>query len=214
LKKGFLVCFMGLDGSGKTSLSQLFVKNVAIKNNIVFEYVWCKFGHYNPFIKKILNFFIKERYELSDDFPEKKKISGYFFKKIYFNFLIISHILYILFKVTLPTYFGKNIVCDRYLGDTVTDLVTEFGYSYEESLNLLNTFPFIKKPDVLIYIHLPENIAYERKKENSIEYLIRKKIVYDQYSANNKTIILNGKKNIEELSNKVLETFRKRCLNE
>lgn len=213
MKKGFLVCFIGLDGSGKTSLSQLFIKDVAIKYNIMFEYVWCKFGKYNSLIKKIFNFFIKDRYELNNDFPEKKNIRGYFFKKIYFYFLIINHTIDILIKVTLPTYFGKNIVCDRYLGDTVTDLVMEFGYSYDESVNLINSFPLIKKPEVLIYIQIPENLAYERKKENSIEYLKRKNIIYDQYSVNNKTIILNGKKSIEELSNKVLETFVNRCLN-
>jgi dTMP kinase len=41
-KKGLFICFVGIDGSGKTTLAQALVERARVQG-IEIEYTWCKF---------------------------------------------------------------------------------------------------------------------------------------------------------------------------
>lgn len=209
MNKGKLICFMGIDGSGKTTLSNLFMDKMQ-ENEIEFSYLWCKFGSYNLLLSKLLNilsFLILKKDKKNSDFPGKAEIKKNTFSKIYMYFLLFIHYIDILIKVKLRILLGKNIVCDRYLTDTVVDLILEFDLTYEDALKLVNNLYFAPKPDIQFYINVPVDVAFERKKENSKAYLRSKEEIYAKYSAENRIIVLNGTKNLNELLFQIQEIY-------
>jgi len=125
-------------------------------------------------------------------------------------FLLFIHYIDILIKVKYPLFIGKNIVCDRYLPDTIVDLILEFDLTYEDASKLFNKFYFTPQPDIQFYINVPVDIAYERKKENSISYLQNKVEIYTKYAFENQIIVLNGTENLNELLFQILEIYEDR----
>lgn len=201
MKKGSLICIMGIDGSGKTTLSNLFIEKMK-QSNKRWDYVWCKFGNNGSLLRKILSklsFLILEKNTKNSDFQGKKPIKKNTLSLFYMYFLLLFHYFEILTKIKFPILFHKNIICDRYLADTIVDLCLEFGCSYDYAVKLVNKFIFVPKPDVQFYISVPVKIAYERKKENSKDYLKSKEETYNKYVNKNQIILLNGEKNLEEL---------------
>lgn len=211
-KKCGLICFMGMDGSGKTTLSNNLLKELG-KDSSKLIYVWCKFGQNGPFLKKILNLFsfivLKPKKDKKiEDFPEKKEIKKNFFSKTYLYFLLFIHNLEIILKITIPLRRGSIIICDRYIPDTLVDIVLEFGYDYDTAIDLTNKLRFVPQPDYSFYINISPENAFQRKKENNIKYLSKKKLLYDRYSKQNKVEILDGTINIDELIKEISKTIR------
>jgi len=203
---------MGVDGSGKTTLSNLFIHKMQ-ENEIEFNYIWCKFGSYNQLLRNLLtkmSFLIIKKNRKTSDFPGKKEIKQNGFSRVYLYFILILHYLDILVKVKVPIVLGKNVACDRYLTDTIVDLALEFNYSYNDAIKLVNSLYFTPKPDILFYISIPVNLAYERKKENSIDYLKRKEEIYNKYSREHQVVKLDGTKKLDELVSEVQDYFMNR----
>lgn len=209
MNNGRLICFTGIDGSGKTTISISFLDKMQ-ENEIEFNYVWCKFGSYNSVLSKLLNnlsFLILKKDKNNLDFPGKSEIKKNTFSKIYMYFLLFIHYIDLLVKVKLKILLDKNIICDRYLTDTIVDLILEFGLTYDDASKLVNKLFFAPKPDLQFYINIPVDIAYERKKENSKAYLRSKVEIYDKYATENQIVVLNGTKNLNELLFQIQEIY-------
>ncbi|PXF51594.1 MAG: hypothetical protein C4B55_04285 [Candidatus Methanophagaceae archaeon] len=167
---GVFICFTGMDGSGKTTLTRALVGTMQ-KRGIKASYV------YNRYIPIVLRpaMLVGELLFLSNkaysrDYSEysntKKNTSKKhpLLAKFYQHLLLFDYFIQILFKIKLPLLFGKNIICDRYIYDTiVTDLSVDFNYSQEEVKKfldkILSLFP---TPDTAFLVDLPEEIAYQR----------------------------------------------------
>jgi len=216
--KGFLVCFIGIDGSGKTTLSKDLVNSLN-KREIKCEYVY---GRLSPFILKPFILigdliFLRDRNALKnyqEYFNTKRKAieKHSFLSRIYQQILLLDYSLQIFFKVKIPLIFGKNIVCDRYVYDTViTDLSVDMNYSKDKVMKLLNNLlHFFPEPDIIFLIDVPEEVAYHRKSDvPSIRYLKERRGMYLELGKEYGMMILDGTKNLEELKDliqkKVLE---------
>jgi len=214
--KGFLVCFTGIDGAGKTTLSKELVE-LLNKKGIECKYVY---GRLNPFFLKpfiVLGgwIFLRKR-DITKNYSEyantkRKAIKKYsFFSRIYQKIFLFDYLLQILFKVKLPLIFGKNIVCDRYVYDTaITDLSVDMGYSHSEIRTLIKKFFYIApKPNLVFLMDLPEEIAFQRKDDTpSIEYLKERRRFYLDVGKEEEMIILNGSKNLDELKRYIQKSF-------
>ena len=216
--KGFLICFTGIDGTGKTTLSKELVELLNEKG-IKCKYVYARL---NPFILKpfilLGGLVFLRRGEISENYFEysntkRRAIEKHsFLSRIYQQILLFDYILQIFFKVKLPLIFGKNIVCDRYIYDTViTDLSVDMNYSRDRVMNLLdNLLRFSPKPDITFLIDVPEKTAYQRKNDTpSIGYLKERRDIYLDVGKEYEMVILNGSKSLKELRKEI----RKRLLN-
>ena len=210
--KGCLICFTGIDGTGKTTLSKELVESLNEKG------VKCKYvyGRLNPSILKpfilIGDWIFLRRKDISGNYFEysntkKKAIRKHsFLSKIYQQILLLDYALQILFKVKLPLVFGKNIVCDRYVYDTViTDLSVDMNYSKDRIINVLNNLlHFFAEPDLVFLIDVPEEIAYQRKDDTpSIAYLKERRKMYLYVGKEYRMVILDGSKKLEELQDEI-----------
>lgn len=222
--KGLLICFIGIDGSGKTTLSKEVVKSLR-KQGLECNYVYARL---NPFLSRPIMLvgrllFLNGRETTSRNYIEystiKRSLMEYYpiLSRIYLQILLVDFYFQIFFKVKIPLKLGKNIVCDRYVYDTViTDFSVHLNYSIDKIVNLVNNLlRLIPKPNIIFLIDVPEEVAYQRKNDIvSIEYLREKRWIYLKVGEKYNAILVDGTKPLKELKvsvqHKVFEYIKER----
>ena len=205
--KGFLICFTGIDGTGKTTLSKALVESLKIEG-IQGKYVYARLTPFilKPFMLVGNSVFLRGR-DISKNYSEysntkRKAVEKHsFLSRVYKQILLFDYLLQIFFKVKLPLIFGKNIVCDRYVYDTVINDIPRSDNSIGNIRLLLEKcFHVAPKPDLAFLIDLSEEIAFQRKDDTpSIEYLKERRRVYLNVGEEYNMIILDGSKDLMEL---------------
>jgi dTMP kinase len=207
-RNNFLICFTGMDGSGKTTLAKYLVEVMA-QEGIKCKYVY---GRLEPFILKPFimigrKIFLRGN-DMFEDYTQYSSVKNRAIKRYSFLFafyryvLLTDYFLQLLFRVRLPIILGKSIVCDRYVYDTViTDLAVDMDYSVYEIRNLIKKCFYISpKPDLAFLIDLPEEIAFQRKADTpSVEYLKERRGIYLNVGGEAEMVVLDGSKSIGEI---------------
>jgi dTMP kinase len=206
--RGFLICFTGMDGTGKTTLSKNLVKSLK-EREIECKYVYARLTPIisKPFmwIGRLIFLRGKNMFENYSDYANTKRTAmehNSILSMIYQQILLFDYFFQVFFKVKIPLIFSKNIVCDRYIYDTViTDLSVDMNYSRDKVIDMLdNLLRFFPEPDTTFLIDVPEEIAYQRKNDTpSIEYLRERRGIYLNVGNKYKMVILDGTKKLEEL---------------
>lgn len=212
MRKRFFICFVGIDGSGKSTLSKQLVHSLK-ENGIETNYVW---NRYIPILMKLpmiiankVVFKKNEIYENYSVYSSKKKalFSNNFLSIIYENMLMFDYVIQMIYKVKVPLLLGKSIVCDRFIFDTIiSDLAVDLNYSETKTISFLNKYLKISpKPDIIFLIDAPEEIAFMRKNDTpSIEYLKERRKICLLLEKPFNMVYIDGTRNIGELNNKIL----------
>lgn len=206
--KACLICFTGIDGTGKTTLSKELVE-LLNKKGVKCQYVYARLNTHilKPFVILGEWVFLRKK-DISKNYSEysntkRKAIEKHsFLSYVYQQILLFDYLLQVFFKVKLPLIFGKNIICDRYVYDTViTDLSVDMNYSRDDTISILNNLlRFCPKPNITFLIDVPEEIAFQRKDDTpSIDYLKERRNIYLDIGKEEEMVILDGSKNLEEL---------------
>lgn len=173
VKKGLLICFTGIDGSGKTTIAQRVTEYLKGKDlPAVYVYGRLKLVIAKPFMS-IGNKMFLSNHSITKNYVEYSERKKHLFsahkylKKIYMNILVFDYLLQLKKKICFPLLRGKAIVVDRYIYDTViTDLAVDMNFGKEEALTILNKcFFIIPQPDITFLIDVDEDIAYSRKND-------------------------------------------------
>ena len=213
--KKIFVCFIGLDGSGKSTLINSIIKYFDSKN----LHLISKCGAYDqgilrPIIKLAKKIFIKNinMYQNYDDYYNS--ISDFskssLRAKLFQHLVLLEYSIEIFFKIKLPLMFSQNIILDRYIYDTATNLSVNLNKDFEYHQNLisklLNKNP---EPDIVFFIDIPESESMKRKDDiPSIEYLKKRRIFYNNLVNNFDNIVkLNGLNSKEKLVNTVIKNI-------
>lgn len=207
MRRGNLICFIGIDGAGKTTHAKALAE-IMKKNGVECKYVWCRFEPFliAPFITVARVLFLRKK-DMFKNYGEysiakKNLLKNGFLSKLYQYLILSDYFLQVFLKVKIPLRFGKNIICDRYIHDTIiTDLAVYLGYSDEKIKKVLGRcLYFFPKPDLSFLIDVPEEIAFQRKDDTpSIEYLRERRNIYLNIGKEYEMVILDGSKKLEEL---------------
>ena len=218
--KGFLICFTGVDGTGKTTLSKELVRSLN-ERGIRCEYVYARLTPIisRPFMLIGRSIFLRGRSEFGNypEYTNTKRVAmekNSTLSRFYQQILLFDYLLQVFFKVKVPRRFGKNIVCDRFIYDTViTDLSVDMDYSIDTTMRLLDSMSrFFPEPDITFLIDVSEEIAYQRKDDTpSIEYLRERRNIYLTIGKEYEMVILDGTKKLDELQCEIEEKVGK-CL--
>ena len=206
-----IICFIGIDGSGKTTLAELL--SCELKNqNILCHFCY---GRYVPFLSK--PFMLMGKYlflhgeNVSDNrsYSTRKKTNANnhkFLTKLYNSLVLCDYYLQFFFKIYIPLKCGAVVVCDRYVYDTVINDLSRATDDFDGIYNMVeDCFKAIPRPDLIFYVRVPEDIAYSRKKDTpSLDYLVERSLIYEYLQTQYKMVTLDGTKSISDLQVKML----------
>jgi len=213
MKTKNFICLAGIDGSGKTIISKGLIKEMDYK------YLWARWEPF--FLKPFISFLNRRTITLSDDNAKHEKRKG-IKKKLLRNNIIkktwlfaaeADYFLQLIFKVSIPAVFNKNIVCDRYIYDFYIDQLINLQFPASDLKHyaikrILGIFP---QPDKVVYIRISPKTGSARKKDGTSEaYLRERKRYYDELENIYPTIKVDGEKSKKEVFNEV----RKRLIGE
>ncbi len=209
-RPGIFVCFIGIDGSGKTTQAEALARAMK-EDGFKSRYVWNRFepNLTRPLVAIARQLFLRHKdiyKDYEDYFATKQKLFGNRLLSVtYQSLLWLDYFYQISLRIRLPLMRGEAVICDRYLYDTVADLAVESNYSAEQVKKAmhryLNLFP---RPDLIFFIDLPEEIAYQRKSDvPSIDYLSRRRQAYLYMSKEQEMTLLDGTRNPGELEDTV-----------
>jgi thymidylate kinase len=205
-RKGFIVVFIGIDGSGKTTAAKLTQSRLS-KGRAECSYVWGRFGSILidglVIVSKKTIFRQTLDKKPDDDFQRAK---SYVFRNrftglLYTSFVLVDYIWQLLSKIWLPHFRRINLVCDRYFYDTIIDLTVDLAYSTDTCQRLLKVFHLLApRPDVTFLIDLPVEVAFARKEDiPSLEYLRRRRELYNHVSGKYGFVPLDGAESPETI---------------
>ncbi len=218
--KPLLICFAGIDGSGKTTHAKKLVRWMQGRG-IRSKYVWSIFEPWllGPLMKLGRRLFLREE-EMFGDYDRyyqtRKEIFRYpgifaFFHYCFFG----EYLLRFLFKVRLPLMWGRSVVCDRYIYDVVIGHAANLDYPKEKITATINQLLYLMpKPDLVFLIDLPEELAWARKDDiPSISYLRKRRQIYLDIAGEYGTFMLDGSRSLAELEEVIRNRVRD-CLEE
>jgi len=152
LRNPILVCFSGIDGSGKSTHAKA-LKEKLENLGISCEIVWARWRPIitYPFMGII---YVLKRWRRKD--YHKSKI----LRKIWAYLTILDFAYIYLFKIKPHLIRGKIVICDRYIYDHIADLMYDGLYNEKAVKFLLKLIP---NPDVSFIFDVPVDIAITRK---------------------------------------------------
>jgi dTMP kinase len=190
-----LICFTGIDGSGKTTHAKSLIKHLD-ENGCSCKYVW---GASRPFLSyiffvftKILGYWKKTRKNAyTDPLEYAPKNVANKLGIIWRFFLFLDFHIKTAFVTRLPLILGKTVICDRYFYDLLMELQLS-NVSTERFIRMLSkTLP---QPLITFLLDVPETLANQRR-GFPLEELAAKRKVFLQMGKTFDLVIVDSSKN-------------------
>jgi len=202
-----LVCFSGIDGSGKTTLCREVVTKLRARQ-VPCRYVYGRFLPVTIATWFKIASLQKQRTKQLSRNQYIKQIQNPLLRSRVVAILFIIGVLFdqalrILFKVYIPSILKKEVViCDRYLFDTVImDIALNCAFDRNEVWRLLQRcLRMFPKVDIAFIVNVPPAIAYQRKAEYPIEMLTYLSDMYLFIGRRFGAKIMDGTKDLSELT--------------
>lgn len=210
--RGRLICFTGIDGSGKTTLS----KTVAERLREEGELALYAYGRAIPVVSRALmgagrRILLRDHSiwrEYSDYTIEKKRaLKNPFLAQAHTLAVWIDYLPQAFSRIVIPLLSGRTVVCDRYVFDmVVNDLGVHLEYNARDiQLSLASIFRMLPEPDMVFLIDLPEKVALSRKDDvPHIDYLRERRNLYLLTAQLYPMFELDGMESPEALADQVL----------
>ena len=177
-----VVAFMGVDGSGKSTIIN------ALKKKLKTKFSKIRYLHLRPYL-----FLLDKRTVIKN--PHQINRSNYKFIN-FFRILIWLFMYRVYFKFL--SYQKKELILfDRYAHDVLIDNVRyNFNLSKNAMSKILKLFP---KPDLWVYLNAPKHILNKRKQELSNDELDKQIKKYDLFFKKEKNLLkLSTQKSIRD----------------
>ena len=212
MKRGYLLTFSGIDGSGKstqiTHLTRFFQDNG--KRPV---YIWSR-GGYTPFlenVKSLLRRILKRSLPPSG---HSEKRTQYFEKKGIRRVWLYAALLDLMrvygLNIRIWQMLGRPVICDRYLDDTLIDFKMNFPQEDVENWILWRLLKWIApRPDgsFLLMIPLEESIRRSQIKKDPFpeeeQLRHRRYALYKELAKGGKFHVIDGTKAEVEVTEKI-----------
>lgn len=211
--KQILICFIGTDGSGKSTLSTTISESLKKRNIRVRK----TYGRHKYFLSKLAiligrKFFMKnsDLFLNYDKYLDDKRITYRKYSRLIDLFvflLMLEYIVQLVFKVTIPLKLGYIVVSDRYIFDTIiNEIAVDRNLSWDEVNAIYQSYRiFVPNPDVTFLVQVPEKVAVQRKSDiPSVSYIRIRNELYNRFAQTKEMIILDGTLTISQLETQVM----------
>jgi thymidylate kinase len=209
------ILITGIDGSGKTTLSKVLTHDLNGRNG---GYLY---RHANEvpvlmrFVKiSIKRLFLRRQNAFTDygDYVKRKEQISLRHKtlcRLYRLLLLFDYMPQVFFKITLPLWFGRRLVVDRYIYDVVINLGLNIHYSPPQYLEDVELFyRLFPRPDFSVFLDTDEDVAYARKTDiPSIDFLRERRGIYSFLAGKEGMRRVKGDGSPEELADHIMSYF-------
>ena len=216
--RGRLICFTGIDGSGKTTLSKTVVRRLREGG----ERAIYAYGRSIPVISRLLmaagrRVFLDQR-DVWENYSvyameKKRALKNALLAQAYRLSVWADYLPQAFSRIETPLLFGWMVVCDRYVFDTVVnDLGAHLEYGVDDiRLSVAAMFRLLPEPDVAFLIDVPEEIALGRKDDvPHLDYLRERRELYLLMAQLYPMVQLDGRESPEDLVDQVLAELARR----
>jgi thymidylate kinase len=213
---GIIICFTGIDGSGKTTLAKKFVKYLRSRK-IPAQYIYSRYRlTFTKPIVYLANRVFLRNYDIHADYSSytdrKREVNSRYraLSKLYRSVLYGDYILQLLIKVRIPLLLNNTVVCDRFVYDTVlTDFAVDMDLSEKDIFQLIKQgFYVIPEPKLTFLIDVPEDVALRRKDDiPSIDYLTDRREKYRMLTKHYNIKVIDGDRPPEDVFSDCIREF-------
>ena len=200
MKKGRLICLTGIDGSGKTTLAHN-LSDWLSRRGQKYQYVYARFLPMlvSPVWGAAKRVFLsqEERRQGYAEYTARKRnlLKPGILSRLHEFSVMVDYWIQILFKVALPIRLGKNLICDRYVYDTVvSDLAPDLKYSHEQMQKVIDfCLAIMPRPDLVFLLDVPETTTLSRKTDvAAVDYVIERREIYRSLTLRERVVALDG----------------------
>lgn len=175
MEKSYIICFQGMDGSGKSTLSK-YLYWTTIEKGHETSYTWWLDGE-DSFIRKLIKKIGKKNPESESDRSTNNNLKNWgsnnkitkFLYNILSGIMILDYWRFALVKVTIPKKFQKKImIFDRFYWDVVISMHNNPNFNFSQSFanKIMRVFRIlVGSPDIIFFIDVSPEIALSRKKD-------------------------------------------------
>jgi len=207
--KGKLIIFSGLDGAGKSTQIKFLVEYLHSRGRSP-KFIWTRGGYTSLFngLKNLLRKLMGGRVPPPGRNEKRERVMR---SKRVQNFWLIIALLDLFrvyaFQIRFWLWFGKIVICDRYLIDTLIDFKINFKNQNIERWFLYKLLLWTSpRPDLsfLMLIPVEEGIKRSGQKDepfpDSPEILTKRLGMYKELLDDKNWIVLDGLKSKEKLT--------------
>jgi thymidylate kinase len=216
-----LICLFGVDGSGKSTLSNYLYEELK-KREINVSYTWWFEGD-NTLIRKFLRRFGKNFQSASNNSTLNKSLdmgeNNKYFAKIFNNtfpwLVFVDYFKFTLLNLTIPMKLKsrKVMIFDRFYLDTVFAIYKEFNLSKSTFYRIISIYKMLAgTPDIIFFINVKPETALSRKKDEiktldnakkvSKDYQFIYSLIKKMYPEN--VINIDGNNDLKTVKSKIL----------
>lgn len=209
-----LISISGPDGTGKSTQVTLLLDSLK-KSGYNYEYRWMRFHHLFsfPVLGLARIFGLSEVVTLNNGekigyhyFYKSKIISG-----LYKAAMLIDTTIFTFYKVYIPIFlFNKRLVCDRFIHDTLIDLMISTGdhHIYESRVGKL-LFTLIPDQSNIIILLSDEKNLIGRRADLACDKTLRLKInLYATISDTFDIPVINASLTVDEMHKQIEEAIK------
>jgi thymidylate kinase len=198
MKKTVLACFVGIDGSGKTTVAKALHESLS-QAGISSTYIWCGWRGFESWLFKP---FAAQTKRAMTKRGNERGIASAHNKIPFFDYLtVLDYFIRVCPALVASSLRNRIVIVDRYVYDVILGLHGAGSKSFRFVTWLLMRFP---QPTVIFYIKVPPEIAFARKNDiSSLEFLNRsdeeKRNLLKEVSVDH-LIVLDGTRSVKELT--------------
>ena len=218
-RPGLLICFTGIDGSGKTTQARLLLDWLKSKD-VKSTYVWSRgevLAIRNIFLfwgRKALGTSAREIAQNKKSYRtyqsrKSKLMENPLVRMLWSATTQMEHLIQINAEIRPKVRDGCVVVCDRYLWDSTIDMAVLNNKNPDWLLSGPNRFlwEFVPKPTVTFFVDIPPEEAMRRKDDiPSVEYVRKRAECYRYLAAHNLSLVVNGCEDAAALHNEIKDT--------
>ncbi len=206
-----LICIIGPDGTGKSTQVNLLIYSLREKG-INYEYRWLRFHHLFSLpilvLARLMGLSEVKTLENGDKIGYHYFYKSKIISQLYSLLLFLDTVIFTIVKVYIPLkVLNKNIVCDRFIYDTLIDLmVSTRNFDLYRSTTGKRFLSVLPKNSGSLMLIADENTLRDRREDIKYDMNLNLKInLYKKLAQKYKIPVINSNLPVNEVNMQILE---------
>ena len=209
-----IVAFTGIDGSGKTTLSER-LREYATAQGMAVGYAWCRHESASLiFVVKLLKQISQKElaHEINEESyasTKQRLLSKTLVRSLYQLYVFLDYIVQIKTKLLSKMSKFDVIILDRYILDVVADVMVECDLDPGQSQNFLRLLTKnTPKATITFLVLVPESVSLERKNDIvSRSYIVERLRAYEFLEGIYPSKRIDGTRPLKAISTEITTIF-------